>query len=153
MTASAPVVILCSMVVMTLIRLNIIFPYQRDHHGADNDHYQHPPERDATQDPLRQGHRHVPDGLLRHGLPGPARVRLCQLHLLWKGPSNAKEASGEGREGQQWEGSQVRRCEGELGIVDWTFLTSHLDWRKWSVVKWVEDWIKKYINKWIAQYV
>lgn len=90
-----------------------LFPSLRDHHGADHDNYQHPPEGDAAQDPLRQGHRYVPDGLLRHGLPGPARVRLRQLHLLRPGPSDAEEAGGEGREGQQREGSQVRRCEGE----------------------------------------
>ena len=93
---------------------------KRDHHGADNDHDQHPLEGDAAQDPLRQGHRHVPDGLLRHGLPGPAGVRLRQLHLLREGPSDAKEAGREGGEGQQWEGGQVRRGEGELlpGPVD-----------------------------------
>ncbi|XP_035800563.1 gamma-aminobutyric acid receptor subunit beta-3-like isoform X7 [Amphiprion ocellaris] len=72
-----------------------------DHHGANYDHHQHPPEGDIAENPLRQGYRHVSDGLLRHGLPGPARVRLCQLHLLWKGPSDAKEAGREGREGQQ----------------------------------------------------
>lgn len=90
----------------------------RDHHGADDDHHQHPLERDVAQDPLRQGHRYVPDGLLRHGLPGPAGIRLRQLHLLREGPPDAKEASGEGGEGQQWEG-QVWRGEGKLGFVAW----------------------------------
>lgn len=92
-----------------------LFPHQRDHHGADNDHDQHPPERDPAQDPVRQGHRHVPDGLLRHGLPGPAGVRLRQLHLLREGPADAEEASRKGGEGQQREGGQVRRRKGELG--------------------------------------
>lgn len=92
------------------------FPNRRDHHGADDDHDQHPLARDAAQDPLRQGHRHVPDGLLRHGLPGAARIRLRQLHLLREGPPDAEEAGGEGGEGQQREGGQVRRSEGEPGL-------------------------------------
>ena len=113
----------------------VLILLKRDHHGADNDHDQHPLEGDAAQNPLRQGHRHVPDGLLRHGLPGPAGVRLRQLHLLREGPSDAKEAGGEGGEGQQREGGQVRRGEGEL-------LPGPVDER-------IEDRIKKYmlINK------